>query len=224
MKKISAFLIICGIVITFQNCSSVKVMDSWKSDAIASLKDNNFLVVARTENKQARIAFETEIVKQMTAKGYTATPSFEKFPKLDPNKKMTEERSNEIKNMLEAEGFNGVVLTILKDYQEETRIENSGGYYSGGNYYGYYPRYYGGFYGYYYNAAAYNSFRTLGNYVEETSTEYTAKIYIVETTIYDLEAEGEDQLKAIVTSKLDNPQNDGETAKDYVKKVANSLK
>lgn len=221
MKKSIPIFLFFVLALSFQNCSSVKVMDSWKSDNISSLKDNNFLVFTRTENKQARITLENEIVKQMTAKGYKATASFQKFPGFDPSKKMSEGERNQLRELIEGKGYNGVVLTILKDYQEETRIETEGGGYAGGTYYGYYPRYYGGFYGYYNNPYSY---RTMGNYVEQTSTEYTAKLYILETTIYDLEAEGEQQLKAIVTSKLDNPESASAIAKDYVKKVSNSLK
>jgi len=221
MKKSIPIFLFFVLALTFQNCSSVKVMDSWKSDDISSLKDNNFLVFTRTENKQARITLENEIVKQMTAKGYKATASFQKFPGFDPSKKMSEGERNQLREIIEGKGYNGVVLTILKDYQEETRIETEGGGYAGGTYYGYYPRYYGGFYGYYNNPYSY---RTMGNYVEQTSTEYTAKLYILETTIYDLEAKGEQQLKAIVTSKLDNPESASAIAKDYVKKVSNSLK
>ena len=221
MKKNILLFLFIVLAFTFQNCSSVKVMDSWKSDTISSIKDNNFLVFTRTQNKQARITLENEIVKQMTAKGYKATASFQKFPGFDPSKKMSEGERDQLREIIEGKGYNGVVLTILKDYQEETRIETDGGGYAGGTYYGYYPRYYGGFYGYYNNPYAY---RTMGNYVEQSSTEYTAKLYILETTIYDLEAEGEQQLKAIVTSKLDNPESASDIAKDYVTKVSNSLK
>jgi len=62
--------VVCIIaLVIFQGCSGVKVMDSWKSDDVSSLKDNNFLVVTRTDNQQARVAFESEIVKQMKMKG-----------------------------------------------------------------------------------------------------------------------------------------------------------
>jgi hypothetical protein len=221
MKK-NALIVTCLIgLFLSQSCSSVKVMDSWKSDDISTIKQNNFLVVARTENTQARIAFEDEIVKQMTEKGYKATSSFSKFASLKPNEKPSEENNKKIVEMLKKEGFNGVVLTILKDYQEETRVQTDGGYYAGGTYYGYYPRYYGGFGGYYYHPMAYP---TIGNYVEQTTTTSTSKLYIVETTVYDLEKEGENQLVAVVTSQIDNPESAGATAKDYVKKITQSLK
>ena len=52
MKKLILPLV-CILTLTLHNCSSVKVLDAWKSDNIGNIKDNNFLVVARTENKQA---------------------------------------------------------------------------------------------------------------------------------------------------------------------------
>jgi hypothetical protein len=221
MKKISTLIILFVFGLTLQNCSSVKVMDSWKSDNIADVKGNNFLVVARTDNNQARIAFENEIVEQMKAEGYTATTSFSKFGNMKPNDKPTEASQEKLKQILKAEGFDGVVLTVMKDYQEETRLEKEGGYYAGGNYYGFYPRYYGGFYGYYNHPM---SMTTLGNYVPETTIERTSKIYILETTVYNLKASDDNQLVAVVTSKIDNPASAGNAASDYVKKITKSLK
>ncbi|WP_299112215.1 hypothetical protein [uncultured Winogradskyella sp.] len=221
MKK-SATILFCFItLLVFQNCSSVKVLDSWKSDTVSDVKNRNFLVVARSTNKQARLAFENEIVKQMASKGYKATASYAKFGDMKPNEKPSESNKEQIKKLLEAEGFDGVVLTVMKDYLEETRVEKEGGYYEGGNYYGYYPRYYGGFYTYYRHPM---SMTTLGNYVPETINTSTSKIYILETTVYDLKATDNNQLVAIVTSKLDNPESASEAASAYVKKVAASLK
>ena len=157
----------------------------------------------------------------MTAKGYKATPSFSKFGDMKPNAQPTEGSQERLKQLLKTEGFDAVVLTVMKDYQEETRIEKDGGYYAGGNYYGYYPRYYGAFYGYYAHPM---SMTTLGNYVPETTTTRTSILYILETTVYDLNASGEEQLKAVVTSKLDNPKSASKIASEYVKKITASLK
>ena len=220
MKKIISVLIFAFVVLLLQNCSSVKVLDSWKSDNVSDIKNRNFLVVARSNNKQARLAFENEIVKQMESKGYNATASYAKFGDMKPNEKPSESSNAKIKKLIEGEGFDGVILTVMKDYQEETRLEKEGGYYEGGNYYGFFPRYYGGFYGYYRHPM---SMTTLGNYVPETITELTSKIYILETTVYDLNADDDNQLIAIVTSKIDNPESASEAASSYVKKVSASL-
>ncbi|MBO6605490.1 hypothetical protein [Psychroserpens sp.] len=221
MKKIQNAFTLLLITILIYGCSTVKVLDSWKSDDIGDIKSNSFLVVARTNNTQARVAFENEIVKQMTAKGYKATSSLAKFGDWKPNDVKEDDDPEKLKQILKNEGFNGVVLTVMKDFKEETRIQQDGGYYAGGTYYGYYPRYYGGFYGYFYNPMSY---RTLGNYVPVTTTTTTSKLYILETTVYNLKETGENQLVAVVTSQLDNPQNATETAEEYVKKIAQSLK
>jgi len=123
--------------------------------------------------------------------------------------------------MIINDGYDGIVFTVVKDYKEQTRIQQDGGYYAGSNYYGYYPRYYGGFFGYYYNPMAYHS---TGVFVPETTTTSVSKLYILETTIYDLDETGEDQLKAVVTTELDNPTSATKTAAEYVKKITASLK
>ena len=145
----------------------------------------------------------------------------EKNSELTPDDK-TAKDENALKRLLESNGYNGIVLTALKDYKEETRTSTSGGYYAGGNYMGYYPPYYGGFYGYYYHPYAYSSFG--GNYIPESSTTSTARIYILETTIYDLDAPSDNQLVAVVTSEVDDPQSVTNVSEELVKKIGKSLR
>ncbi|MEH6537561.1 MAG: hypothetical protein V7719_14275 [Psychroserpens sp.] len=220
MKKSINLVASLLVILVLTSCSSVKVLNSWKADDASAVKDNNLLVIARTDNKSARIAFENEIVDQLEARGMKATASFTKFPKLNPDEKISEEKAEEIKTMLKAQGFNGVVLTVIKDTQELSKTVTDGGYYAGGNYYGYYPRYYGGFGGYYFHPMSYS---TYGNYVEPTSTTYTANNYILETVIYDLDKTGEDQLVAVITSKIEEPENAATASKQYVKAISKSF-
>lgn len=220
MKKSIYLVASLLILIVLNSCSSVKVLNSWKADNVSAIKDKNLLVIARTDNTSARIAFENEIVDQLTTEGIKATASFTKFPKLNPDKKVTTEKVEMIKTMLKEEGFNGVVLTVIKDTQELSKTVTDGDYYAGGNYYGYYPRYYGGFYGYYNHPMSYS---TLGNYVEPTSTTYTSTNYVLETVIYNLDEIGENQLVAVVASKIEDPENAAKTAKQYVKAITKSL-
>ncbi len=220
MKKSVYLILSLTVILLFNGCSSVKVLNSWKADNADNVKDNNFIVIARTANTQGRIAFENEIVKQLNAKGMKATASFTKFPKLNPDQEVSEEKKAEIVNILEQEGFNAVVLTVVKDVQEVTQTTQDGGYYAGGNYYGYYPRYYGGFYGYYHHPMSYS---TLGNYVPATYTTSTSKNYILETVIYNLDETDEKQLVAVVTSKIEDPENTSSAAEQYVKAITKSF-
>jgi hypothetical protein len=220
MKKSIYLVLILTTTLLISSCSSVKVLDSWKADNVKSINDKNIIVIARTDNQNARIAFENEIVNQLNERGIQATASFTKFPKLNPDQKITEEKSKMIKTILKNEGFNGVVLTVIKDVQELSKTVTDGGHYAGGTYYGYYPRYYGGFHGYYYNPVSYS---TYGNYVQETSTTYTTKNYVLETVVYNLDKTGENQLVAVVTSKIEDPKDASKTAKEYVKAITKSF-
>jgi hypothetical protein len=220
MKKSISLIAIVSVIILLNACSSVTVLNSWKADNASTVKEKNLLVIARTDNNTARIAFENEIVNQLTAKGIKATASFTKYPKLNPDKKITDEKADMIKSMLKDAGFNGVVLTVIKETQELSKTVTEGGGYAGGTYYGYYPRYYGGFYGYYYHPMSYS---TLGNYVEQTSTTYTSKNYILETVVYNLDEPEEKQLVAVVTSKIEEPENAAKAAKQYVRAISKSF-
>ena len=146
----------------------------------------------------------------MESNGYRVTLSFAKFGNMNPNEKPSESNKGMIKKMLESEGFDGVVLTVLKDLKEETCLQKESGYYAGGNYYGYYPIYYGGFYGYYRHPMSMTTSRS--------------KVYVLETTVYDLKAPENKQLIAIVTSKIEDPESASAAAKSYVSKVSASLK
>jgi len=208
--SLTAFLI-------FNACSSVKVLDTWKGDNVNSINDKNILVIARTANNQARIAFEDEIVSQLTSTGKKATASFTKFPTMNPDEEVTEERQDMILNILKNEGFNAVVLTVIKDYQEKTETVTDGGYNTG---VGYYPTYYRGFRGYYHHPYSYS---TYGSYVPSTTTTYNTKIYVLETVAYNLDEPEGKQLVAVVTSKIEDPSKVTKVAEEYVKAITKSL-
>lgn len=221
MKNTFKFIFTLALVVMISSCSSIKVVDSWKSETASSIKDNNVLVVARTQNKQARIAFEQAMANQMRANGIKATESFRKFPNMLPDEKLSEEKLNNFKAFLDNEGFDGIAVTVVKDMRESTQTSEQGGYYAGASYYpSYYPSYYGGFYGYYAHPMSYS---TYGSYVPSTYTTTTIKTFIVETVVYDLAQPEEKQLVAVVTSQIEDPQDVTRNAEEYTKKVAESL-
>lgn len=220
MKTSNYSLLILLVALVLNSCSSVKVLDSWKGDNVATIKDKNILVIARTDNNQARIAFEQEISKQLREKGLKATESFKEMPHIEPNKKLSEEQTKTLVETIKREGYNAVVLSVIKDYQESTQTTTDGGYYAGGTYGGLYPGYYGGLYGYYNYPMNYVS---VGNYAPMTSTTRTVKEFVLETVTYNLdEAEGK-QLIAVVTTKLDDPQSMSKNAAEYAEKVMKAL-
>ena len=218
MKTTFYSFILFGFALLMTSCASVKVLDSWQGDNLSSLEGKDILVVARTDNPQARIAFEEAMANDLRKAGMNATESYLKFSNHNPNEKMEE---GAMKALIEKEGFQGVVMSVVKDYNESQVTEKSGGYYAGGTtYYGGYPGYYGGFYGYYNNPYSYS---TYGNYVPSTTTTRVSKSYILETLVYNLDEPEGKQLIGVVTSQIIDPSSVTETAKKYSKLVFNSF-
>ncbi len=219
MKKSLSSIVVVSLFLTFVGCSSVKVVDTWTADEVSGIYDKNILVIAKTDNKQARIAFEEGIASGLRRKGLNATESFKKFPKIDPDRQQTEEDVERVVKILEAEGFQSVMVSALVDYEQTTVREESGGYYAGASYYpAYYPGYYHGFYGYY--GGRYSTF---GTYVPSTTTTRTSKKYVLETVAYDLEQPQNRQLVAVITSEVTDPSSVQETADEYAKNIVKRI-
>ena len=225
MKKIKQISLLLVIVILLQNCSSTKVVDSWKAEqsVVDIFKQKNVLVIARTVDDYARLAFEQEIADALRERGIKATESYSKAPKIYPNREMSEERLALIRSLMKSEGFDAVVLTVIKD-KEVTKRVTTNGVYVGGSYNSYYPGYYGGFYNYYRSPYAYGSYyNSFGGYMPtSTSTSYDTK-YVLETVAYNLDEDVENQLVAVITMDLDDPKDAHKTAKKYVELMIEHL-
>ncbi len=175
MKR-NHYVFLSSFLLIFISCStSVKVLSAWKSADADAINDRNILVIARTANKEAQIEFETSIANKLRATGLRATESFMLFPKMTPDKPMTEEREKLIRDIFGYEGYDAVSISVLKDYEESTATHYYNDYYMGSAgmaepYSAYYPPYYGGFYSYYRNPYSYS---TYGVFYSTGSSSYT---------------------------------------------------
>lgn len=219
-KKLPLLAILSVLILN--SCSSIKVLKTWKSEDVESIKAQNILVVARTANDVNRKAFEEEIAKQLRAKNLKATESYKNYPELDPNSKLTEAKIASIKKMFQSDGFNAVVVSVLKSTEVITQTQTEGGYETGGSLSSYYDQHLLGFYNFYGNPVAYPNYD--GVYVDETITTRTANIYVLETAAYNLDLSEKEQLVAIVTSKIEDPENVTALADDYAKAILKGFK
>ena len=118
MKK-NQFILVGMILLLFVSCNtSVKVLSAWRSEDGHKMKERNILVIARTADSEVRADFETSIANKLRSKGYKATESFTRFPKMDPDKEMTEEREKFIIRLFRYEKinivkYNNYVLVII---------------------------------------------------------------------------------------------------------------
>lgn len=213
-------IVLFGLLLN--SCSGTKVLNSWKAPNVKEFRGNTILVVARTTNKEAREAFENEITNKLLAKGYNATASYTKFPQLRPNDKLNDESKTQIRELLQTEGYNGVVLSVLKDYQERSRTIGEAEHEASVNY-GYtdLPTYIGnGFYTYYYHPLSYS---TESVDVMDAQIDIVSKLYVLETVAYNLNLPEEKQLVALLTASVENPENAHRAAKDYAKAIAKNI-
>jgi len=212
----SLLLVGCG--------SSVKVTSSWKGqpETVQKFREKNVLVIARTADNQARTAFEIEIAKALNARGIKTTESYKKVPRLTPQPEVTEERVQQVLEMIRSEGFDAIVLTTVKDKQQTTQTTTSG-VGVGVGYGAYYPGYYGGFGSYYRYPYAYGPYYGAGGYIPTGSTTTTYTTYVLETVGYNLDEPEEDQLVFVVTSELSDPKDSYKTAEKYMAKVTEAL-
>ncbi|MBO6608048.1 hypothetical protein [Psychroserpens sp.] len=222
--KVLAFILLMSM--TLQNCGGTKVLNAWKAEenVVNKFKEKNVIVIARTANDQARLAFEIAITDALKSQGINATSSFTKAPKIYPNKEITEERVAFIKELLGYEGFNAVVLTVIKE-KEQSIHTSSSGIYVGATYSNYFPGYYGGFYDYFSYPYAYGSYyNSFGGYIPTSSSTYVQTDYVLETVVYNLDEADDNQLVAVVTTELKDPKDADKTADNYVKEIMQSLK
>ena len=219
-----AIFLLLLIGLATQSCSTTKVLSSWKGDAdnVAKFREKNVLVLARTANDHARIAFEEKIADQVRARGIKATESFKKAPKIYPNREITEERVAMIKSLLDSEGFNAVVITVIKDEEQVTSTTSTGAYI--GVYNNYYPGYYGSFYSYYAHPYAYGPYYdSFGGYIPMSESTRTYTNYVLETIAYNLDEPAENQIVAVVTSRIEDPKEAHKTAAAYAENMMKSL-
>jgi hypothetical protein len=228
MKSLIKIQFVMLVTILLAGCSTVKVLNSWKAENAGNAKTKQFLVIARTDNNPVRKVFEDEIVQGMEKKGFNASPSYITIPELKPDRPLGENDLENIKQRFLSEGYQGVVLTVLKDVEVISKTNVEQGHYEGGtyagvlprNYNGTFPTFYGDFYGYFAHPSSYS---TYGTWVEESFETQTTYNFVLETVVYDLERPGKEQLIAAVTSVIEEPAQIKETARPYVAKIIQAL-
>ena len=204
------------------SCSTIKILDAWTADNVESIKSQNILVVARTSHEPSRMAFESELSKELVKNGMNATESYKQFPKIDPDRQLTSEEIEAIKNRFREVGMNTVVVSVVKNVEEISQSTIEGGYTAGASLASYYDRNYIGFYGYYGHAGSHSTYK--GVDVAETVTTKTNKTYVLETTVHNLDLPEKEQLVALVTSKIVEPDNITGLAGKYAKAIIKEVK
>ncbi len=212
--KILKFTLLALSIWVISSCSSVQVTDSYQAPDSAASWNNDFLVVTRTNDRAVRSSFENAMVTELNNGGVKSASSLSVYPNLDVTKNYSNAEINQMISDMQSEGYNGIVLNVLKNVKNETSTVPVGG----DGFYGAYPGYYYGFGGYYMNPAIYPSYNFPTQY--ETSTY---QVFQLETTVYDLTKPANKQLVSVVSVDVTDPSSMVSNADDYAKKVVKEL-
>ncbi len=215
MKTISKILGILILTIIVTSCSTVKVVSTWNNSKELNLKDKRIMVISKTDDNIVRSQFESDLVNKLREHSLNSMESLSVFPKIDTEVKLNENEVQKIVEDLKTKGVDIIILNSLKDTQEYSRTETTGGGYSTL----YFPTYFRGpngrFYRYYTSVHV--------NSEPESTIIYTGKKYILETLIYDLTKTDNEQLTSIITTEIDNPKSLGVISSDFSKKIVKQL-
>lgn len=223
MKKLKPILLILVAIITMSSCGGIKVTDSWTADATGEFKSKKILVIARTDDMVSRQRFEQEMAIRFRDAGFDVTESYKKFPNMKHNVERTEEEIKQVVQIIENEGFHGIVLTVLRDKSTELVTSESGGYTSGGYYPSHYGGYYGGFGGYYGRSYSPYGYGYGGTYVPSETRTYTSETYHIETVIYNLDMQEGKDLISVTSVEVTDPSSASKTAPKYADAVVKAL-
>ncbi len=219
MKKISLLPILIFVIFFINGCSSTKLVTSYKSDDFETIRGKKVLVISRTPLDGIRTAYELEIARNLKAKGVNAVASHLVFPDLKRIDNKTAERIAEVVAMFRKEGFDIILLTSLKDVQEQEILQKQGGYNSLTDYYG---NQYVTLKGYYDDVNAPPKLPPME--IPETTTSQTLTTYVLEAVTYNLALEEEKRLLSVLTTEVANPDSGTAVRKGFGKKVAETLK
>lgn len=201
MKK----LVIIIVLIVLTGCSSTQFVDSWKNPETTSFNPKKALVVGITDNLTARKIFEEDFKDALILRNINAVESTTVLSEGFTSSKKSEEEINEMIQNISNDGFDAVVITVVKGVEKQK------------SYYENYPRVgfgwsrFGRYY-YWYQDIYYTP-----RYYE------TYNVYHIETSIYNLNGAENKSLIWVGSFKVVDPQTISVTVKDYVDRIINQL-
>jgi len=149
MRKFNSGIFTMMLIVLLSCGTSVKVTDARQVDDIDEAREEQYLVIARVDDQIGRQRFEQEIEDRLRAGGIKAVESYKQYSSLNILMQLTDEEIDRWVAGIQNEGFNGIVLTVIKESTSEARTSSSGvgvgmgygpGYYDD---YGYFGDYFG---------------------------------------------------------------------------------
>jgi len=174
VRVISFAVAFAALAVLLGGCATTSMLSSWVDPEAAGKKLDKVLVIGIAKNHVVRRQYEDTFVRQLTAKGARAIPSYQLLP--DANQ-ISEES---IAPHIAENQITQVLVTRLVDRKTvSTYVPPTTTMYATG-YPSYYPSYYGSWYGYYNTGYA---------AVSSPGYTYDTEYVNLETNVYDIAAQ-----------------------------------
>ena len=114
MKKFAILM-----VLVLSGCSSIQLVENWKSPDIVIFDANKVLVVGMTQNMGAREEFETKMTKEFTKRGIGSMRSLDIFDVEFTSSEKSEQEIDAVEDLLIARDFDAILFTKVTGYESK---------------------------------------------------------------------------------------------------------
>lgn len=202
MKLLYGIVAMCFL----SSCSSIRMIDSWKSGEYINYQPKKVLIVGITGNLTARKIFEENLKSKLSARGIIAVESSVIFGENFMNSKQTEEQIDQEVSRLVSDGFESVLISAVKGVDNE--ISYSGNKFLSGYYWHHFGRYYYLYQDVYFEPGYYNNY----------------KVYNIETSLYNIKTNNAKSLVWVASYNIVDPISINSTVNNYVNAIIRALK
>ncbi len=101
------------LIILLSGCSSVSLVENWKSPDIVLFHANKVLIVGMTQNQEARENFETKLQKEFDKRNVEALRSLDIFDVNFTDSRKTEEELDDVEQSLLDKDFDAILFTKI---------------------------------------------------------------------------------------------------------------
>ncbi len=201
MKKLAILM-----VLVLSGCSSIQLVENWKSPDIVIFDADKVLVVGMTQNKKARENFETRMTKEFTKRDIEAMRSLDLFDVEFTSSEKSEQEIDAVEDLLVERDFDAILFTKVTGYESKKTFMKKISEVDG----------------------IYGRFRD--DYLEHQDIYYRDDyydefmVYHAETSLYCLCVGKERQLIWRGTIDITDPQDINKAIDDYIKLIVLALK
>ena len=201
MKKLAILM-----VLVLSGCSSIQLVENWKSPDVVIFDANKVLVVGMTQNKEAREDFETRMTQEFTKRGIGAMRSLDLFDVEFTSSEKSEQEIDAVEDLLIERDFDAILFTKVTGYESKKTFKKKISELDG----------------------IYGRFRD--DYLEHQDIYYRDNyyeefmVYHAETSLYCICVGKERQLIWRGTIDITDPQDIKKAIDDYIKLIVLALK